>query len=368
MIKVLIVEDSPTSQALLNKIFESSGSIEVVGIASDGYQAISMAKRLTPDVITMDIHMPNLDGLETTKQIMLKSPVPILIVTKTVDKNMQIVFKMLNAGAMDVTSTPALAELDKNSRMSASVLLSTGAELLHKIRIISQLKRVMSEKKARLSETDEFIDLYKNKSKKNAPLITLTNEDRSEGAGFIIAIGASTGGPRLIAKILSDIPKDFPAGILIVQHMEEGFTKGFAEWLDSISPLNVREATQRDTVRPGEALVAPGNRHIFALPRGRIELKASERVSGHRPSADVLFSSVAENYGSNSIGIILSGMGEDGAAGLKKMRESNAKTIAQNEKTCVVFGMPKAAIDINAAQKILPIENIAREVLLMIKN
>jgi len=338
MIRVLVVEDSPLMCKVLTNMMNSDPQILVVAVASNGKQAVELVPLLKPDFVTMDMDMPVMDGLEATKQIMAYHPTPILIVSSSVFKQgMDKVFKAISYGALDVIDKSEL-ELVGNKK--------SGEALISKLKFLTSVP-VMDQSLVKFRHERSVVDLRAPKKKVS---------DK------IVAIVASTGGPQALLKILQRLPADFPCGIVIVQHITSGFLSGLVDWLAKECKIRVKIGENSEEIRPGVAYIAPDNFHMRVTERGRISLSDEPANSGHRPSGDVLLESVAKTYGKGGVAAILTGMGRDGAIGMKAIKESQGMTIAQNEKSCVVFGMPNAAIEMNAIDKVLPLESIAEEI------
>lgn len=334
MIRLLVVEDSMTVQRLLVAAFSADPRIQVVGTAETGEAALEAARRLSPDVITMDVNLPGMDGFEATRAIMSSCPVPIVIVTGKMDpKDSATLFRVMEAGALMVLAKPDPLGTPGHA---ASV-----ARLVQHIKLMSEIKVVRRT--------------FPGLPAGALPTLPLA-EPRAQVR--VVAIGASTGGPPLLQQILSSLPSHFGAAVLVVQHMAEGFTENFVHWLNLSSRLPVRLAAEGMPISPGEVYVAPAGRHLEAAPGGRIALSGAPPEGGLRPSVCALFRSVARCYGREAAGVLLSGMGSDGAPELKTMRERGGVTIAQNRESSVVFGMPGEAVRIEAAQYILPPEGI----------
>ena len=334
-IKVLIVDDSAVVRQILERELARDPEIEVVGTAPDPYVARDKIVQLKPDVLTLDVEMPRMDGITFLRKLMAYHPMPVLVVSSLTPKGGDLALEAMDAGAVDVLCKPG----------SAFSVGDLSVELIDKIKAASRasLKRlsVKSSEAQRLS------------------LTRTTNK--------VVAIGASTGGTQALQEIMSALPANSP-GIVIVQHMPEHFTRSFANRLNQLSAMTVKEAENNDTVAPGKALIAPGNHHMLLRRSGAmyyVEVKSGPLVSRHRPSVDVLFKSVAKYAGANAVGVILTGMGADGADGLREMRDAGGRTIAQDEASCVVFGMPKEAIARGAAEAVLPLDKIAAAILQM---
>ncbi len=343
-IKVLIVDDSAVVRQAISAILKTDNNIEIIGSANNPYEAADIIKEQIPDVITLDIEMPKMDGLTFLKKIMSQHPIPVVIISKIAEKGSEKALQALELGAVEVISKPQMISqhlFDESKIMLCDIIKAASK---------ARLKRIAPGKSI-IVEPKLYADVILSKK-------TLNNKNINSEK--IIAIGASTGGTEAIVSILKDININC-SGILIVQHMPEFFTKAFADRLNELFQLNVKEAENGDIVHKGCVFIAPGNKHMLLKNSGInhiIEIKEGPLVNRHRPSVDVLFRSVAQNAGNNALGIILTGMGDDGAKGLLEMKESGAQTIAQDEKTSIVFGMPKEAIALGAAQKIVPLSLI----------
>ena len=334
-IRVLVVDDSALMRKLIPTILERDPSIEVVGTAMDGSFALKKIEEFRPDVITLDLEMPRMDGIETLRTIMRRAPVPAIVFSTHSKEGAYATLKALALGAVDFVTKPKDA--------AAGHLDAIAVQLIDKIKVA---KRVVGRK---LPPAVVPLDPVKQKKREQA----------QSPANRIIAIGISTGGPNALQYVLSQIPADFSASIVIVQHMPEGFTDMFARRLDECSAITVQEARSGDLLLAGRALICPGNRHIMVrrMPRGDIAVLSDNLpVNGHRPSADVLFHAVAQEFGPASVGVIMTGMGEDGAEGLGAIKTAGGLTIAQSEDTCVVSGMPRAAILKGHADKIVSLD------------
>ena len=332
MIKVLVVDDSALVRKILTEELNRYDDIEVIGSAMDPYVARDKIIALKPDVITLDLEMPRMDGLSFLSRLMKHYPLPVVVVSSLAPKNSENALRALHLGAVEVICKPGSAYSTQNISGSLADAIRTAS---------------VARPDRRLPVTDPA----ENRTR-DIRLHNTTNK--------VVAIGASTGGTRAIETILTQLPADMP-GIAMVQHMPPVFTTGFAERLNKICALEVREAKDRDLLEPGVALLAPGNHHMLVEKYGAkycVRVRQGPPVHHQRPSVDVLFNSVAKVAGVNAIGVILTGMGADGAKGMLAMKMSGAHTIAQNEETSVVFGMPKEAIQIGAVQEILPLQGI----------
>jgi two-component system, chemotaxis family, protein-glutamate methylesterase/glutaminase len=340
-IKVLVADDSQVTRMLLVHLLNADPQIEVVGTVTDGQAALDFLHSATvrPDVVLMDIHMPHMDGFEATRHIMETSPLPIVICTATSDPHeLAVTFRSMEAGALACVEKP-VAATDVDFERRASNLLQT-------VRLMSEVKVVRRWPRPRAVTSAA--------SKVSAPL-----RARSSSAISVIGIGASTGGPPVLQTILSGLPKDFPIPLLIVQHIAAGFLPGMVEWLNQTTGLRVHIAAHGATPLPGHAYIAPDDFHMGILPSGRIALARDVHESGLRPAVSYLFRSIAENCGAHATGVLLTGMGKDGAAELKLMRDRGAFTIAQDRESSVVHGMPGEAIDLGAACVVLAADRIA---------
>ncbi len=339
MIKVLIVDDSPVAKELLKHILSSDPQIEVIGTASNGEEAVEFTKTQKPDLVTMDIIMPRMDGFQATRKIMEANPVPILVVSASVKREeVNKTWRAVEAGAIAVLEKPTYTDLgDPNSN---------AAKLVETVKIMSQVKTVRRWKKS--AETD----LPESSAK------TLRSSEDKRNLK-VVAIGASTGGPQALKQILSRLPKTFKLPVLVVQHIAAGFTEGFANWMNTASALPVHIAVDGEKPQPGHVCVAPDFYHMKIGRNGRISLSTDEADNGIKPSVASLFRSVAEVYGSHAVGVLLTGMGRDGATELKLMRNKGAVTIAQDKESSMVFGMPGEAIKLGAARYSLAPDKIA---------
>ncbi len=342
-IRVLVVDDSAIVRKVFSEELSKENDIEVVGTAPDPYVARDKIVKLKPDVITLDIEMPRMDGITFLRKLMKHYPLPVIIVSSLTQKGSKLALEALSIGALEVISKPS----------AAYSVGDMSVQLADKIRAVANVcvqKKDGSEQKI----VSEKVELS------SKALAATTNK--------IIAIGASTGGTEALKVVLEAMPLNSP-GIVVVQHMPAKFTTSFAERLDSLCDMTVREAKDGDTLANGLVLIAPGNFHMLLKRSGAryyVSVKNGPMVHHQRPAADVLFKSVAQTAGANALGIILTGMGADGAAGMLTMKEAGAKNIAQDEKSCVVFGMPKEAIKLGAVDNVVSLEKIAKTALRMI--
>jgi two-component system, chemotaxis family, protein-glutamate methylesterase/glutaminase len=335
-IRVLVVDDSALMRKLIPAILARDPSIEVVGTAMDGAFALKKIEELHPDVVTLDLEMPRMDGMETLRLIMRRAPLPVILFSTHSKEGAYSTLKALALGAVDFIAKPTDA--------AAGHLETIADQLIDKIKVA---KRAVG-RKLPPAVLPDAPPLKKGTRSALAP-------------NRIIAIGISTGGPNALQFVLSQIPAEFPASILVVQHMPEGFTEMFARRLDECCALDVQEAKSGDLLVAGRVLICPGNRHMMVrrMPRGDMAvLSDGQPVNGHRPSVDVLFHSVAQEFGLTAVGVLMTGMGEDGAEGLGAIKGAGGMTIAQSEDTCVVSGMPRAAILKGHANKIVPLDSM----------
>ncbi|GAC1620749.1 MAG: chemotaxis response regulator protein-glutamate methylesterase [Candidatus Acidiferrum sp.] len=334
-IRVLVVDDSALMRKLIPLVLERDPDIQVVGTAMDGAFALKKIEEIRPDVVTLDLEMPRMDGIETLRLIMRRAPLPVIVFSTHSKEGAYSTFKALALGAIDFVAKPMDAPSGNLGRIAN--------ELIEKIKVAKRAAGFKPHVSKILEEPPHPKKIVRG---------TLP-------PSRVIAIGISTGGPNALQFVLSQLPSDFPAAILIVQHMPEGFTDMFARRLDECCAVDVAEAKSGDLLIAGRVLICPGNRHMMVrrMPRGDMTvLSDSAPVNGHRPSADVLFHSVAQEFGPQAVGILMTGMGEDGAEGLGALRASGAVTLAQSEDTCVVSGMPRAAILKGYASKIVPLD------------
>jgi two-component system chemotaxis response regulator CheB len=335
-VRVLVVDDSALMRKLIPQILQTDSSIQVVGTAMDGNFGLKKIEEMKPQVVTLDLDMPGMGGLDMLKEIMLRHRLPVIVVSSHSTQGASVTLQALSMGAFDFVAKPT----DVSACMP-----EIARELIAKIKAAAQSRRVA------IAPPSESL--------KPSPKAALDAQTR---ATRIVAIGISTGGPQALQYLLPQLSKNFPGTIVIVQHMPEGFTEMFSRRLEEICPITVKEAQSGDLLLAGRALICPGNRHLKVkrLPMGDVVVLNDEpRVNGHRPSVDVLFKSVAEEFGEKSIAVLMTGMGEDGAQGLGLVKAAGGMTIAQSEESCVVFGMPKAAIERGYAVRVVALEALA---------
>jgi two-component system chemotaxis response regulator CheB len=344
-IKVLVVDDSAYSRQTIKKMLETDHNIEVVGIASDGIDAMAKTLRLRPDLITLDFEMPDMDGFSFLRWLMKERPTPVIMVSSHSDT--KTVFKALELGAVDFIAKP--------TKRASSELHGIEKDLLSKVRGIKNLRMDKLSRNLQLLNVDTGI----------------TPEDEySIGEIEVVAIGASTGGPAALQIILTRLPHDFSASVLISQHMPKGFTRPLAERLDRLSEVRIKEAENGDIIEKGKVLLCPGGSHLTLRKRGAncyVNLKESTGEDKYVPSVDIMMTSTAEHYGSSAMGVVLTGMGNDGKKGILEIKSRGGYTIAESEETAVVFGMPAEVISTGAVDKVLPLSDVPIELVRLVK-
>ncbi len=336
MTTVILVDDSATARLLLRGVLTRDGTIQVIGEAVAGVDALDLARRLQPDVIVMDVVMPDVDGFEATRRIMAERPCPIVLVSASYPSEVASSLAALAAGAVTIVAKP--------QRTGSAEAAATGAEL------VGAVKRMEGVRLVRRTTTRQPA------ADKAHPT---TGQMPTPRTASIVAIGASTGGPRAIATVLSGLPASFPVPILMVQHIGYRFTAGLAAWLHESTPISVRLAIEGEVPRAGSALIAGGDHHLGLAPDGRVHLSDAPPIGEHRPSATHLFRSVASVHGPGAVGVILTGMGSDGAPGLVDLHAAGGRVVGQDEATCVVYGMPRAAAARRAVDLLAPLDAIA---------
>jgi len=338
-IRVVIVDDSPTVRNFLASILTEAG-MDVIATGNDGRDAVRLVKELKPDVITLDIRMPHMDGFEATRQIMREQPTPIVIVSGSMKyHDVELTFQALQSGALAVLKKPGLADPQTCERLVQTVQAMSGVRVIHhwgsRQSAAPKSKSMLDGKNARLVDISRCQDIK------------------------VIGIASSTGGPSALAAVLGDLSADYPLPILVVQHVSAGFTTGLVEWLGSVTKMQVDIATFGDRLKPGTISFAPDDYHLQVTRSGEIELSHDPAYKGLRPSANPLFGSLAKYYGKKSLGIILTGMGDDGANGMELLHQAGGLTIAQDKESCVVYGMPNEAVLRNAVDAQMGLGEIA---------
>jgi len=332
-VRVLVVDDSALMRKLIPQMLAVDEAINVVGTAMDGSFCLKKIEELKPNVVTLDLEMPGMNGIDTLKEIMRHNPVPVIVFSSHSTEGASVTMKALGLGAFDFVTKPK----DASAHMA-----ETARELIAKVKAAADCKL-----KPRM-----IAGIPSKPEKPPAP---------AGSPNKIVAIGVSTGGPQALEFVLSSLPGDFPGAIIVVQHMPDGFTEMFARRLDEVCPLRVKEAQSGDMLLPGRVLICPGSRHmkVKRLPLGDIAVLSDEpRVNGHRPSVDVLLRSVAEEFRGNAVGVLMTGMGDGGAEGLGAIKKEGGMTIAQSEESCVVYGMPKAAIERGYAIRVVGLDTM----------
>ena len=330
-VRVLVVDDSALMRKLIPQMLAADESIDVVGTAMDGSFCLKKIEELKPNVVTLDLEMPGMNGIDALKEIMRRQPVPVIVFSSHSTEGASVTMKALGLGAFDFVTKPK----DASAHMA-----ETAKELIAKVKAAAECK-------------------LKPRMTMSTPQKATKTSAATGSATKVVAIGVSTGGPQAMEYLLQQLPGDFPGAIVVVQHMPDGFTDMFARRLDEIATLRVKEAQSGDLLQPGRVLICPGSRHmkVKRLPFGDVVILSDEpHVNGHRPSVDVLMRSVAEEFHANAVGVIMTGMGDDGAEGLGMLKKEGGMTIAQNEESCVVYGMPKAAIDRGYAIRVVGLD------------
>lgn len=350
MIKVLIVEDSAFMRKLLSDVFSAESDF-IVDTARNGKDALDKIKRLKPDLITMDVEMPVMDGMTALEVIMRENPVPVVMVSSLTRDGAEATMKALDLGAVDFVAKAA---------GPISSVTGISAEIINKCRAAAQVNVQHLRRKP-----FSAVPLPSKPAVVPDPLVAKALEYPAVSEERVVAIGTSTGGPRALQEIITKLPGNLPCGVVVVQHMPPGFTKSLSERLNSLSSVTVKEAEHNDVIRPGLVLIAPGDYHMTVEAEGGrkvVKLAQNPPIGGHRPAVDPMLESVARVYGAKAVAVILTGMGHDGAKGMQNIRQQKGYTIAEDQSTSVVFGMPKAAIELGVIDKVLPLPAIASEI------
>jgi two-component system chemotaxis response regulator CheB len=338
-ISVLVVDDSVVMRQIITDILEREKDIKVVGTAKNGKEAIAKVRELNPDVVSMDIEMPVMDGIMSLQHIMQDSPRPVVMLSAAGKRQAELTMKSLEHGAVDfIPKTGASLSIDLEKEQEV---------IRQKIRTAASIK---------VAKPERVVE---------RPIVC--NEVHSTSGDWCVFIGASTGGPKALPEVMSRLPSNLPAGVCIVQHMPEGFTKSFAERLNWNAQIEVKEAAEGDEVKPGLALLAPGNKHMEIIEK-KVHLTDDPKIHFVRPAVDVMMKTGIKHYGPRSVGVVLTGMGYDGAEGMKAIKAAGGKTVVQDEATSVVYGMPKACVELNAADKIVPLNSVARHIVMALSD
>jgi two-component system, chemotaxis family, protein-glutamate methylesterase/glutaminase len=337
-VRVLIVDDSPVARAVLKNVLESGGDIQVVGMAATGYEAVELTATLRPDVVTMDLVMPGMDGMKATEEIMAHHPTPILFLSAFIGRDGVCTRSdVLAAGALDAVEKPSTMP-DPRWEAEADTLVQK-VKSLARVPVVTHMRRRGSDPSRPVAD--------------------------SRRATQVVAIGASTGGPKVLEDLLAALPAGYGPAVIVIQHMADAFIGALAAALGKRCPLTIKIAETGDRLLPGTVLIAPPAAHLTVLPGSRVLIDAAAPVSGFRPSIDVTFAALARIYGSRACGVLLTGMGADGAKGLLAIRDAGGTTLVQDEASCALFGMPRAAIELGAAQHVLPPSGLVRHLLSM---
>ncbi|MGA1791401.1 MAG: protein-glutamate methylesterase/protein-glutamine glutaminase [bacterium] len=344
-ISVLIVDDSAFIRKAMKRMLGSDPMIKVLGDACDGFEALQRIKSLKPDVVTLDVKMPGMDGLQTLKQIMREYPVPVLMVSSLTGEGGEVTLQALEMGAVDF--------IDKSSCHTTMDILDIAESLIQKVKVIAKvdLKKVIE------SKPDPKLAPHPTR-----PTAAVT---RDGNPSHLVAIGTSTGGPMALEKVLTPLPSNYPGAILVVQHMPLGFTRSLAQRMNQQCPMAVKEAEEGDIILPGNIYIAPSGYHLKirrSMDKYHVILAKNPGNMPHCPSVDVMMQSVAENWSGKILGIIMTGMGNDGVEGIQAIKKRGGTTLAQNEETCVVFGMPKAAYLTGCVERMVPLSHVAEEI------
>ncbi len=345
-ISTLVVDDSAFMRKALKRMLRSDPVIRIAGDAKDGLEALEKVKRLKPDVVTLDVKMPGMDGIQTLKRIMQENPTPVIMISTMTSEGGETTLRALELGAVDF--------IDKSSCHTNMDILDIADSLVQKVKVVAgvDVEKVAEIKTAETTPAPRIL-----------PPPPAAVPDK--GPSHLIAVGASTGGPVSLEKVLTVLPADYPGAILVVQHMPIGFTSSLAERMNHQCPMEVKEAQEDDTILPGRIYIAPGGYHLklrLENNEHRVVLTKTPRDTAHCPSVDVMMRSVAENWQGPMMGIIMTGMGSDGVRGIQDMKQKGATIIAQDENTCVVFGMPRAAHLTGCVDRMVPLHRIAEEI------
>ncbi|MFN3690048.1 MAG: chemotaxis response regulator protein-glutamate methylesterase [Fimbriimonadales bacterium] len=350
-IRVLVVDDSLFMRRMLSDLLAQDSGIEVVGTARDGQQGLELARALKPDVITLDVEMPVMDGVAMLQRLMAEQPTPVVMVSSLTRAGAEVTLRCLELGAVDFVTKPSGAiSLD---------IYKVSSQIIEKVKAAARVPR---HRLAGLSSSGERQNLAEKFPRRDDLAVRRATAPSKATSLPLVVIGASTGGPRALSLLMSQLPPDFHAPMLIIQHMPEGFTRSFAERLDRLSHVQVREAQEGDRLQHGVAYLAPGGHHLQLLHGGQLHLSDEPPLHGVRPAVDITLLSIAQNYFGSVVVAILTGMGTDGATGVRALHAKGARILAEDESSCVVFGMPRAAIQTGCVHHIVPLEQMAQRI------
>ncbi len=360
-IRVLIVEDSEALLQLLVRAFEHDSRFIVAGVARNGQEAIDKTLLLKPDVITMDLIMPKVDGFEAIRQIMSRKPTPIVVVTSANDS--QNSFEAVKAGALEVVSKPTSVNTPEGLKTITAILEK--AKIMSGVKVLTRKSHIPPTSSGTIGQPDKFLNSYEFATPMPRTQLRLPS-NRLSSIPKIVAIASSTGGPPALSKVLTHVGKGFPLPILIVQHITPGFGQGLINWLAQTIGSHIVEAKEDMVPMSGNIYIAPDNYHLLMDIKGRIKLSSALPIKGHRPSANLLFESIAHYYGPSAIGVVLTGMGDDGMLGIRALKQAGGFCIAQDEASSVVYGMPKAVVDAGLSDVVLGLNSIGNYLLKLV--
>ena len=344
MIKVLVVDDSAFMRKAISTMLEKDSEIKVIGTARDGQEGLDMVRKLDPDIVTMDIEMPKMDGLTALRHIMMEAPRPVLMVSSLTTEGAESTLKAMELGAVDF--------IPKQLSKVSLDIIKIEKDLIARVKVVAARKM-------------RHVSAPRAATRRPAAAKPTAARPTGRPVRDVVAIGVSTGGPPVVQQILSSLPADFPAGIVIAQHMPGAFTGPFAKRLDGVSKISVKEAETGDVLKPGVAFVAPGGKHIVLDQKiSRVDVVVTDQPADalYKPSANVLISSVAQAVGKRGLGVILTGMGNDGCEGIRDLKAKGGRALAQSDSTCVVYGMPKAIVDDDLADEIIDLDDMAESI------
>ena len=358
-IKILIVDDSAFARSIIVKKLSVDPDIEVIGVAKDGIDALEKIKELKPDVVTLDVSMPRMDGLTALERIIAECPTPVVMLSALTGEQAPATMAALELGAVDFFLKPSV--------LSPAGLSKESGDLAEKVKIAAHVDLAkLLRRRPRRSKTQTVKALAIHESSKmQSADAGARRPARVRHQGKVLVIGSSTGGPKALIELVPEFPPELPVPVLIVQHMPPGFTKSFAERLDSVSALRVKEAAAGDLLEVGTVLLAPGDHHMVVTSSGRIALNQDSPVWGVRPSVDVTMNSVAKHYGGRAVGVVLTGMGSDGSNGTARIKEQGGMVVVEHESTCAIYGMPRMVVEKGNADMVLPLPEMAEAIIRM---